>query len=70
MISADLFSCDAQINKREVLRDLNAGKFNDPILGAGFFYRGSSSKKVTVSAANAWRRSFFVPVTFNGSGER
>ena len=54
------------INKREVLRDIKAGKFVDPVLGAGFFFRGSSSVKVSALAAHAWRRSFFVPVTVNG----
>jgi hypothetical protein len=47
-------------NKRDVLADMKAGRFVDPIFGAGFFCRASNSFRVSVSAANAWRRSFFV----------
>jgi hypothetical protein len=49
-------------NKRDVLADMKAGRFVDPIFGAGFFCRAANSFRVSASAANAWRRSFFVPV--------
>ncbi len=65
LLSAGQIAAASKLNKREVLRDIKAGKFVDPVSGAGFFYRGSSSTRVGLSAANAWRRSFFVPVTFN-----
>jgi hypothetical protein len=49
-------------NKRDVLADMKAGRFVDPIFGAGFFCRAANSFRVSASAANAWRRSFFVPI--------
>lgn len=55
---AEATGCD----KRAVIRDMQAGRFADPIYGPGFFYRGSTSMKVSSAAANAWRASFFVPV--------
>jgi hypothetical protein len=43
------------VSKRQVLREMNDGKFVDPVLGPGFYMRGRNSKKVTVSAADAWQ---------------
>lgn len=52
-----------QCNKRDVLADMKAGRFVDPILGAGFFCRADNSPfKVSVSAANHWRRQWFAPI--------
>lgn len=50
-------------NKRDVLADMKAGRFVDPIFGAGFFCRARNSFRVTGSAVKAWRQSFFVPLT-------
>ena len=47
-------------NKRDVLSDMKAGRFVDPIYGAGFFVRARNSFRVTGSAVAAWRRSCFV----------
>jgi hypothetical protein len=47
-------------NKRDVLADMKAGRFIDPIFGAGFFVRARNSFRVTGSAVRAWRRSSFV----------
>jgi hypothetical protein len=47
-------------NKRDVLADMKAGRFVDPIFGAGFFCRARNSFRVTGSAVKAWRQSFFV----------
>ena len=47
-------------NKRDVLADMKAGRFVDPIFGAGFFVRARNSFRVTGSAVRAWRRSSFV----------
>jgi hypothetical protein len=52
----------SHINKRDVLADMKAGRFVDPIFGTGFFCRAANSFRVSASAANAWRRSFFVRV--------
>lgn len=49
-------------SKRDVLEAMRAGRFADRIFGPGFFCMGGNSLKVTASAANAWRASFFVPV--------
>jgi hypothetical protein len=35
----------------------------NPIFRRGFFCRAGNSLKVSATAANAWRLSFFVPVT-------
>lgn len=52
----------SRVCHRDVLADMKAGKFVDPIFGRGFFCRASNSLKVSAGAANAWRRSFFVSV--------
>ncbi len=52
----------SHVAKRDILADMRAGRFVDPIFGAGFFCRAGNSLKVSASAANAWRASFFVPV--------
>ena len=57
----------SHVDKRTVLADMHAGGFVDPIFGAGFFCRGSKSFRVSATAANAWRESFFVRITGNGS---
>jgi hypothetical protein len=51
----------SRIHVREVLADMRAGRFVDPIHGRGFFSRARNSFKVSVSAANRWRREWFVP---------
>lgn len=61
LLSARDISERSLVARRDVLADMKAGKFADPIFGAGFFCRASHSLRVTASAANAWRRSFFVP---------
>jgi hypothetical protein len=48
--------------RRDVLADMRAGRFVDPIFGSGFFCRSENSLRVSASAANAWREQFFVPV--------
>jgi hypothetical protein len=45
----------------DVLADMKAGRFLDPIFGRGFFCRSGNSLRV--SAANAWRGAFFVPLS-------
>jgi len=52
----------SHMSKRDVLRDMKAGCFEDPIFGRGFFCRAANSLRVSASAANAWRGSFFVSV--------
>jgi hypothetical protein len=47
----------SKINRRDVLRDIKAGKF-----GGGYFCRAQNSLAVSASSVNKWRRSFFVPV--------
>jgi hypothetical protein len=49
------------IKPREVVADMRAGRFVDPVHGRGFFVRGPNSFKVSVSAVNRWRREWFVP---------
>jgi hypothetical protein len=51
----------SRIDVREVIADMRAGRFVDPIHGRGFFSRARNSLKVSVSAANRWRREWFVP---------
>jgi len=45
--------------RRDVLRDMKAGRFIDPIFGRGFFVLARNSFKVSASAVNAWRESRF-----------
>jgi hypothetical protein len=52
-----------QCRKRDVLADMIAGRFVDPILGRGFFRRSANSVRVSAAAANAWRARFFVPAS-------
>jgi hypothetical protein len=49
-----------QCRKRDVLADMKAGRFVDPIHGPGFFCRSANSVRVSTAAANAWRAGFFV----------
>jgi hypothetical protein len=66
----------SHVSKRDVLQDMKAGKFIDPVLGAGFFCRGKNSLRVGTAAVNAWRRRFFVRVrsaagaSSNGSAKK
>jgi hypothetical protein len=57
----------SHVSKRDVLEAIKRGEFNEPMLGAGFFCRGKKSLRVSRSAANAWRRSFFVRVSRTSS---
>jgi hypothetical protein len=64
-----------QCRKRDVLEDMKAGRFVDPILGRGFFCRSANSVRVSAAAANAWRETFFVrlgddPITRSKKGAR
>jgi hypothetical protein len=52
----------SHVAKRDVISEMRAGRFVDPMFGAGFFCRAGNSLRVSASAANAWRESFFVPV--------
>lgn len=52
----------SHVAKRDVIADMRAGRFADPLHGRGFFCRSGNSLRVSAAAANAWRRSFFVPV--------
>ena len=61
LLSASEIAAASKMSRRDVLADMKAGRFVDPVFGAGFFCRASNSLKVSASAANAWRRSFFVP---------
>lgn len=63
LLTARQIANTCHVAKRDVLREITQGKFVDPVLGPGFFTRGGNSKKVTISAANAWRASYFVPVS-------
>lgn len=54
-----------QRRKVDVLKDIKAGRYVDPVLGAGYFSPGENSKKVSASALNNRRAAFFVPVTVN-----
>jgi hypothetical protein len=60
----------SHIPRRLVLGDMRAGRFVDPIHGAGYFSRSAQSFRVSSSAANAWRASFFVPVRALPSGKK
>jgi hypothetical protein len=44
-------------SRREVLRDLKAGKY-----GGGFYAFAFNSLRASASGINAYRKSFFVPV--------
>jgi hypothetical protein len=61
LLSAREIAEASRMSRRDVLAAMKAGDFVDPIFGAGFFCRAANSFKVSASAANAWRRSFFVP---------
>jgi hypothetical protein len=69
LLSASEIAERCGVPKREVLADMKAGRFHDPILGAGFFARSfkGSSYKVSTGAVNEWRRSWFVPA--RGAGD-
>jgi hypothetical protein len=62
LLSAGEVARASRVSVRDVLADMKAGKFVDPVFGAGFFCRGSNSRRVSMSAANAWRARFFVRV--------
>jgi len=62
LLTAGQVAACTRKNKREVLAAMKAGRFVDPIFGAGFFCLAANSFRVSITAANAWRRSFFVPV--------
>ncbi len=57
LLSAQEIAVRSGISPRDVRAAINRGE-----IGGGFFCRGINSKRVTASAANAWLRSFFVPV--------
>jgi hypothetical protein len=63
LVSAREIAEASKMSRRDVLADMKTGKFVDPIFGAGFFCRASNSLRVSASAANAWRKSFFVSVS-------
>lgn len=60
LVGATTIARETGLNKRRVLADMKAGAFVDRIFGPGFFCTGRHSFRVSVSAANAWRESFFV----------
>jgi hypothetical protein len=49
----------SHVSRNDVLADMKAGRFVDPIFGPGFFCRGIGFR-VTTTAANHWREGFFV----------
>jgi hypothetical protein len=49
----------SHVSRNDVLEDMKAGRFVDPIFGPGFFCRGIGFR-VTTSAANQWREGFFI----------
>jgi hypothetical protein len=49
----------SHVSRNDVLEDMKAGRFVDPIFGPGFFCRGIGFR-VTTTAANQWREGFFV----------
>jgi len=53
---------ESQVPRRDVLADMRAGRFTDPIFGRGFFCRASKSFRISASAVNAWRATWFVAV--------
>lgn len=57
----------SHVAKRDVIRAMRAGGFVDPIFGRGFFCRAGNSLRVSATAANAWRQTFFVPVASRDS---
>jgi hypothetical protein len=57
LFSAQQVALRSKMNVRDVRKAINEGK-----LGGGFFCWGANSKKVSASAVNAWRQSFFVSV--------
>lgn len=67
--SATQIAARVKMNVRDVRRAMRAGEMPHPIFGAGYFCRGTNSKKVAASQVNAWRRSFFVQVDRNGNGK-
>jgi hypothetical protein len=48
--------------KRDVIRDMKAGEYVDPVLGAGYVVFGFNSIRATGAAVNARWKRFFVPV--------
>jgi hypothetical protein len=63
-ITASQLAKRCQVPKAEILADMRAGRFYDPIEGPGFFTRSpkGSAFKVTRLAAARWMRSMFVHV--------
>lgn len=68
LLTAREIAAASHMSKRDVLAAMKAGRFVDPMFGPGFFCRASNSLRVSASAANAWRESFFVRIPGNGSG--
>lgn len=60
LLTASRIAKESCVDVREVLADMRAGRFVDPIFGRGFFKFGRTSYKVSRSAANEWRREWFV----------
>jgi hypothetical protein len=52
----------SHVDKADVIAAMKAGQFVDPVLGPGFFCRHDklSRMRVTVAAAVAWRRRWFM----------
>jgi hypothetical protein len=60
LLSARQIAEACGISKRTVLQAMKAGAFVDPLFGRGCFFFAANCIKVSIRAANAWRRSFFV----------
>ena len=55
LVTARQIASVCQIPARRVQQEITEGKFVDPSYGPGFYMFGANSKKVGVSAADAWR---------------
>ena len=72
LLTAREISDASHVCKTDVLDDMHAGRFVDPLFGPGFFCRSlnSTGMRVTASAANEWRRLWFVPRRDLPSGKK
>jgi hypothetical protein len=71
LLTARQIASVCRINTRHVGREMTDGRFVDPLYGPGFYMFGSKSKKVSVSAAEAWREKLMrraAAISFHASG--
>jgi hypothetical protein len=77
LLSARQIAAASGVDKRDVIADMKAGRFRDPILGPGFFCRHPKLSRMRVSAAAVadWERQWFhawrsIPVNKKDGDQR